>query len=151
MDYDDILDRLMDLAVKREEHFQMLEKDIQKLEELLKKSEERIDRTNEITLMLMRAISDTYQEKQNFYNWHNKGKEGIISRYEKKLDKAEARCDTLQRQNDELVKEVSMLNRQIEKTDEYLIFHRVADSSAAPNITVGNFKVDTDKHNGIGK
>lgn len=116
-----LFSKLLELAAKREEHFQILEKDLVLTRELLDKSEGRIDKTNEAIRMLMVATDKTVKENQQFVRLHCKHKSTMIARYEKKYDELIDQAKEAQKQNTLLIEQLASKDRQILKLESILL------------------------------
>lgn len=141
-DEEDIRSILFGLSAKREEHFQVLDG-------LLNKSEQRIDKTQTMIQTLIEVMADTKKDRdeiragfekriaelQKIIDTMTAEKAACIGRYEKKLAAAEARADTVQRQNDELITHMNWLDGQIAKLEDHIL-HTTSAPQTGPGTQI---------------
>lgn len=123
--------KLVELSAKREEHFQILERDFNLIEDLLRKSEERIDKTTTVTLLLVESLSIDVENARKMIDGFEKriqeaktDKAETIARLENRIEWTEKRYDEIIEENRSLIAILNDKDRLIQNlSDRLLVAH----------------------------
>lgn len=120
--------KLVELSAKREEHFQILERDFNLIEDLLRKSEERIDKTTTVTQLLVESLSIDVENARKMIDGFEKrlqeakaDKAETIARLENRIEWTEKRYDEIIEENRSLIAILHDKDRLIESLEDRLL------------------------------